>query len=206
MKISSIGTINFGRIIEVQNTTDSARSKKNAKEIANILKGIPSLVYTDEQEEKIRKFFKENLGDYDELSYVTARKTKDGYTVLITGKDAKVIQDIEAKYQEKRDETKHGSLKRAIAAAEQAQERDEYIEKKLENGKNDKPCSIITTTSDDDSYTKVSTINYKFWQEEYSYIKDGHICSKEELKKHKIRHPNKIYNVSYENKTLDLNA
>ncbi len=206
MRITPINNINFGRVIEVQNVTDNARSKKNAKELANVLNNIPSLVYTDEQETKIRDFFKATVDDYNEFSYVTARKTQEGYTVLLTGEDAQFIKDLETKYQDKCKEFPKGSLKREIASAEQIQLRDYYIAKKLENGKNNKPYTLISTTSNDDSYSKVSSINYKSCQEEYSYIKDGHMFTKEELKKHKIKHPNKIYIVSYENKTLDLNA
>ena len=132
MKISGINNnTNFGRIIEIKNTTDPMHTKHNAKEIASVLSGVPSFVYTDEEAEKMQTFFEGVIDDYKSFSPVIARKTEAGYTVLVTGRDVKEIEKIEDTYRTERNSFKHGSLKKQINMKKQQEEREAYIKKTI---------------------------------------------------------------------------
>lgn len=207
MRISGINNnINFGRVIEIRNMQAPEHSKHNAKEIASVLKGVPSLEYTDEEAEKMISFFEDIDSDYKAYSPVIARKTKFGFTVLATGKDAREIEKIEETYRTERNSFKHGSLKKQINLEQQQEERDKYINSRMENGIDDRPNSIILLRPDKYSDIKASRIDYLSSVETTSVLDDGHVLSDEECRKRSIEEPYFTRNISFESKTLDFEA
>ena len=116
MKINSINsTQNFGRAIKVftQNKSISPKTDRAVLEINKVLNSKQTKEYNKSQSEKIREFFKSALGDYNGKDGIIFRKSRDGNLILLSGKDAKAIKEIE----ENRPELSN-NLKNKIVAEE----------------------------------------------------------------------------------------
>lgn len=93
--------VSFGRVIPVKSVTNPSaentrkRVDNSTFEIAKVLNSNNTPNYSKEEAQKIRNFFTEVLGDYNGKDGVLIRRTEAGDLFLISGKDAKHLQNKE---------------------------------------------------------------------------------------------------------------
>ncbi len=185
MRISKIDNItpSFKRIIKISNVhvpyNEKTRfvTRDNLNEIDRVLNNKTSFVYTEEEQDKIRKFFTDITGDYSNKALT--RKIPNIGTVLITGKDCEKISRLERKQR-----VQHNLNSSAQDVSNYRVEK--AILDKMENGHEGKKKSIIklyTSTTDEELYNPCERKAVKADEIEYmSSVKrffpqiDGHIC------------------------------
>lgn len=93
--------VSFGRIIPLKSVTNTNQINQRKRvdnstfEVAKVLNSEKSLVYSENEAQKIRNFFKEILSDYNGRDGILIKKTGEGELFLISGKDAKHLQNKE---------------------------------------------------------------------------------------------------------------
>lgn len=131
--------VSFGRIIPVISTTapDYSSTKKRVDnstyDVAKVLNSEKTSAYSKAESASIRNFFQSVLGDYNGKNGVLMKRTQRGDVVLISGKDALTIKEIE-KGRAKNPEKTQTKI-------------EELIYAKLENGHGKKKETAITLAS-----------------------------------------------------------
>lgn len=93
--------VSFGRIIPVKSATNPSCENKRRRvdnstfEVAKVLNGEKSSVYSNDEATQIRNFFKEVLGDYNGKNGILIRRTESGDLFMISGSDAEKLQKKE---------------------------------------------------------------------------------------------------------------
>ena len=93
--------VSFGRVIPVKSVTNPSRENTKKRvdnstfEVARVLNSEKSTTYSKEEAQSIRNFFKEVLCDYNGRDGILIRRTNAGDIFMISGKDAKHLQDKE---------------------------------------------------------------------------------------------------------------
>ena len=131
--------ISFGRIIPVNSITAPDYSSKRKRvdnstyDVAKVLNSEKTSAYSRAEAASIRNFFQSALGDYNGKNGILMKRTQKGDDVLISGKDALLIKEIE------KGKTKNPEKTQAKI--------EELIYTKLENGHGKKKETIITLGS-----------------------------------------------------------
>lgn len=212
MKVSTVNNnINFTRAIRIQNYPINSAEQQN-KELANILNGEKSKMYSTKESRQIRAFFRQILGDYNSQNKkILFRKTNDGDAVLLSGKDAENIINLEGK---KRQIWNNKELSRNVKLAiakRKSREINDAISRKIEDGKKGKPNTTLRfeVSTNSQKQGKITHIDYSSMSIEYSVNKNDHILSKEEYKKATSKEKSKakcFSSIAYEEKSLNLKA
>ena len=214
MKINNLNnSISFKRVINVETpmSIDSKKGEidKRTIELAKVLNNRHSSLYTQEEAESIKTFFKTILGDYDGRTNIEIRKPNAGKNViLLSGKDAKVIKKMEQEAAlKKKSIQKSNSLSNRRKKEEQALLTENInleIYRRLENGDKGKQKTYIDLES---RGTKSNKINYfKYWSINnfFTSIKDGAV-QKQTKPSLLPTEENKAQNVICEERVFRLN-
>lgn len=127
--------VSFGRIIPINSISapDYYSKKKRVDNstynVAKVLNSEKTSAYSKSEAANIRNFFQAILGDYNGKDGIIMKRTQRGDDVLISGKDAQQIKEIE--------KGKNKSSEKSQAKIE------ELIYAKLENGNGKKKDSVI---------------------------------------------------------------
>ncbi len=104
MRINNIGAnTTFGRVIKLNAPPQKVEFSADDRnfgvlyELENVLNSRGSGVYTRNESNKIREFFKNILGDYSGKNGIMIEKAF-GDTVIISGDDAKKVKELEEQY------------------------------------------------------------------------------------------------------------
>ena len=93
--------VSFGRIIPINSITapDCSSKKKRVDnstyDVAKVLNSEKTSAYSRAEAASIRNFFQNVLGDYNGKNGILMKRTQRGDDVLISGKDALTIKEIE---------------------------------------------------------------------------------------------------------------
>ena len=130
--------VSFGRIIPIVSVTapDCSVKKKRVDnstyDVAKVLNSEKTSAYSRAESASIRNYFQSILGDYNGKNGILMKRTNRGDVVLISGKDAQTIKEMEKNKKN----------------PEKAQEKiNELIYAKLENGHGKKKESLIILDS-----------------------------------------------------------
>lgn len=130
--------VSFGRIIPIVSVTapDCSVKKKRVDnstyDVAKVLNSEKTSTYSRAESASIRNYFQSILGDYNGKNGILMKRTNRGDVVLISGKDAQTIKEMEKNKKN----------------PEKAQEKiNELIYAKLENGHGKKKESLIILDS-----------------------------------------------------------
>ena len=130
--------VSFGRIIPIVSVTapDCSVKKKRVDnstyDVAKVLNSEKTSAYSRAESSSIRNYFQSILGDYNGKNGILMKRTNRGDVVLISGKDAQTIKEMEKNKKN----------------PEKAQEKiNELIYAKLENGHGKKKESLIILDS-----------------------------------------------------------
>ena len=131
--------VSFGRIIPVNSISapDSSSKRKRVDnstyDVAKVLNSEKTSAYSRAEAASIKNFFQVILGDYNGKNGIIMKRTQRGDDVLISGKDALQIKEIE------KGKTKNPEKTQAKV--------EELIYAKLENGNGKKQDSTIILRS-----------------------------------------------------------
>ena len=186
MKIPNINNTNpsFKRVIRIKNihspvpTTSQQRyiANDNINQIDEALNNKPSAIYSEEDIDKLKKFFAEVTGDYD--NKVLIRRVLNCGTIVMTGKDydkiTKLEQDQEFQY----------NPFVSVQDVTNPQIENAIIDK-LEDGTDGKRDTLfqVYTNSEDKPYdfssragVKADKIEYSSSEKTFFLAVDGHAC------------------------------
>lgn len=131
--------VSFGRIIPINSITapDCSSKKKRVDnstyDVSKVLNSEKTSAYSRAEAASIRNFFQGVLGDYNGKNGILMKRTQRGDDVLISGKDALTIKEIE--------KGKTKNPEKTLAKIE------ELIYAKLENGNGKKQDSTVILSS-----------------------------------------------------------
>ena len=90
--------ISFGRVIPINSITNPNSENKRKRvdnstfEVAKVLNSEKSQIYSKEEAQSIRNFFKGVLGDYNGKDGILIKRTETGDLYMLSGKDAEHIK------------------------------------------------------------------------------------------------------------------
>ena len=158
--------VNFGRIIPVKSVTNPSpentrtRVDNSTYEIGKVLNSEKTTIYSKEEAQKIKNFFKEVLGDYNGKDGILIKRTEAGDLFMISGKDAEHLQNKEKV---------EGYIELKAEDGKQKKKKDSQIllsSSQLENG--EKPSKKSTKI-------KLDCIEYYNTQRYFTAQVDGYI-------------------------------
>ena len=177
LRVNNTGVnTSFGRIIRLNppegygDFSINNRVFGNLYELENVLNSRNSSVYTKNEANKIRDFFKKILGDYNGKNGIMIKKAF-GDTVVISGEDVKKVRELELQ-----NNISYSNLDSGIGKKKRRKEKKkgfieiaEKIRQANENGAFGKPDSIINKKKKKMSKTG-SFDSSKFKKFEYEYM------------------------------------
>ena len=223
MKINNINSqINFGRVIPVKTTfiqnnnaiTDGQKEDKAVIDVVKVLNGSGSDLYTKEQSDTIRMFFKNILGDYNGQNGIMLRRVQN-QMVILSGKDAEAIKNMEKFRTSDSGKKQHGrKVSKKNRFTKVQMEVDNEIKKRLENGKQLKDESLIEFKSSNPILSagksaekvKFSSIVYSRLSNYFTLQNDG-VRSEMVVKKVLPENSNnRLQNYNYEKQELIIDS
>lgn len=160
MKVEFSGNLNFGRVIGIKYTGEDKDEKRKTKEVEKVLNSKTSEIYTDEQSDKIREFFRNVLYDYNGKDGVRTVKSKSGEIFLLSGKDFKNYNKLNQKKEQRIENMFNDfSINEKERSKQIKQIKKNAIEKiehlviqNQENGKSKKPETTLLFDGKKDGY------------------------------------------------------
>lgn len=206
----------FGRVVKLVAPKEKVEFSANDRdygvlyELGNVLNGRNSRVYTDNQANKIREFFKNILGDYNGENGIRIEKAF-GDTFIISGKDAEKLKALEEEhkisYRNVSGDRKNGKSNSKKAEADRSARflMGKKIAKNKEDGTHGRPESTIELslrTIRDGKNAGRKDVS-KFGKFKYSSMQ---VIDKERKMddSHKLGSHTVFRSVSYEEETLKL--
>ena len=212
MRINSINNnLSFGRVVKISNVNENSKSNKqknNTQEIVRVLKNQSTKMYSKEEAAKIKDFFAETLGDYNGKNEIIFRKTNDGTNVIISGNEANTVllMELRKRKTEKRlnKQTNTTEKIKETILKKHDDEINKFINRHFEDGRNQKTKSDFYLKSSSASHGRIDLISYEQITKFYSAEVNGHMLTKDELKKYP-NHKLHAVGLNYYSQTLDLN-
>lgn len=221
LKINNINTNTaFGRVIKFNapkervEFSEDDRRFGSLRDLQKVLNSEKTDIYTKNEADRIKGFFKNILGDYNGQNGIIIAKAH-GDTVIISGEDAKTVKALEKKYdtaynsstsnnrvgrnscKNKKKEARAEDIKKACI--EIASE----ITKRNENGENCKPETEINLSYKTVKRNGIKRIDTsKFGWFEYSSF--YYVGTPKKYDDHKMGRHNVLRSVTYEQDKLEL--
>ena len=191
MKIQSVNNnINFGRVIEIKSatnpefSTDRMKLDNSTYKIHDILNSNNVTGYSKEEQNSIRKFFKDVLEDYNGHNGILIRRFGKNRIALISGSDFDYFNKMEKRY---KNDINHlyiwDDAKIKKRKSEFYKEFDSAIMHRLEDGKSKKSESLIQfdssqchekNTQQFSLKAKINRFKYTLFNQIYQLGEDGH--------------------------------
>lgn len=153
MRINNISNnVNFGQVTLVK----TSKNKKNSEaindaviEVTSVLNNQKSHIYSKEESDRIREFFRGTIQDYTGYNVVLTRTVGDD-TYLVTGSEAKDVMEYErAKRRERKEirKTERDSSKRSLLIEETYNDVDNMIKDKARQSSLNKAGYYVSLSS-----------------------------------------------------------